>query len=579
MPMRIHSLVLLLLVAAVLVASPTAVAGAEAAAAPSRSSEGPSFAAQVEQWGVQEITLLSSRHYQNPFADVRLRCRFTSAGREVVVDGFYDGHQTWKARLMPDTPGHWTFTTVSNDAGLNGRSGSFDVDKPGAGNHGPVRVRNKYHFAYADGTPFFPLGTTFYDWLQRGPEVELRTLSTLGRSPFNKVRFMVLPFGGFSAQEVLFPYPQTGSGKFDFDRFEPEYFAHYEARLRDLQGLGIQADLILFHPYDRSHGFSSLDTAHAEAYLRYVVARFAAFRNVWWTLTNEFEIYPVQKDWRHLGERVAGADPYGHLLGIHNCCFDYYDNSQPWITHVILQDITLQRRTGGPRNDASLELNAREIGKPVMVDEYGYEGNRATAWGSLSAREVVEMHWSITMAGAYGSHGESYVHIAGGVLVGDSPERLGFLKAVLTQAPYAEMEPASASVHSADPTVTALAKPGAYYLIHFAPPKEVATWNLGSFGPATPARPLPVDPGPIAAFVPGGGPMAEVNLGDGVFQVELIDPWNMKVYLLGYTSGPQQFGSKIALGVVRLVKVDRPEPQAPFGTVAELMKRFEADPN
>jgi hypothetical protein len=150
------------------------------------------------------------------------------------------------------------------------------------------------------------------------------------------------------------------------------------------------------------------------------VARFAAFRNVWWTMTNEFEIYRVQKDWRSLGELVAGADPYRHLLGIHNSAFAYYDNSQPWITHVILQDITPQRRATRSENVAARELDARRIGKPVMVDEYGYEGNRNMAWGSFGARDLVEMHWSLTMAGAYGTHGETYVHIPGGELVGDS---------------------------------------------------------------------------------------------------------------------------------------------------------------
>ena len=53
-------------------------------------------------------------------------------------------------------------------------------------------------------------------------------------------------------------------------------------------------------------------------------------------------------------------------------------------------------------------LDARQFEKPVVVDEYGYEGNIAMTWGSIAPREAVEMHWSIVMAGAYGSHGESY---------------------------------------------------------------------------------------------------------------------------------------------------------------------------
>ena len=387
------------------------------------------YAPRVEQWGVQELTLRSSHNYDNPFREVRLQGRFQSAGREVTVDGFYDGDHTWKIRFMPDVAGKWTFTTSSTDVELNSKTGAFAAEAPGRGNHGPVVVSKRYHFAYADGTPFIPLGTTLYNWLNRTPDLELRTLATLSKNPFNKVRFLVFPkWMVFNRVDPpRFPYQRDTAGKLDLERFDPEFFAHYEARIRDLGALGIEADIILFHPYDK-WGFAQMDAAHDDAYLRYVIARFAAFRNVWWTLANEFDVFPKQKDWRHLGELVASADPYHHLRGIHNCCTGFYDNSEPWITHVILQDITLQRRSATSRADGWLALDARRIGKPVMVDEYGYEGNNGMAWGNLGPREAVEEHWAITMAGAYGSHGETYIHpghllwwSVGGELVGDSP--------------------------------------------------------------------------------------------------------------------------------------------------------------
>jgi hypothetical protein len=123
-------------------------------------------------------------------------------------------------------------------------------------------------------------------------------------------------------------------------RFDPEFFAHYESRIRDLQALGIEADIILFHPYDK-WGLSTMDERHDEASLRYVVARFSAFRNIWWTLANEFDLFQKQKDWHHLGDLLAKIDPYGHQRGIHTSVLAFYDNLQSWITHVILQDVTL----------------------------------------------------------------------------------------------------------------------------------------------------------------------------------------------------------------------------------------------
>ena len=539
--------------------------------------EASSFAPRVEQWGVQEVTVRSSRSYNNPFADVRLQGSFRSQGKEITVDGFYDGVHTWKIRFMPETAGNWTFTTISADPELNGKTGSFVTGPPGRGNHGPAVVHNRYHFAYADGTPYFPLGTTIYNWLNREPDLEIRTLATLSRNPFNKVRFLLFPKWMFfnRVEPPRFPYMQTGPGKFDLDRFNPEFFAHYEARIRDLQALGIEADVILFHPYDK-WGFSAMDQFHDEAYLRYVVARFAAFRNVWWTLANEFDVFPAQKDWRHLGELLAALDPH-HLRGIHNCCTAFYDNSQSWITHVILQDITPQRRSSAARNDSSIALDARKIGKPVVVDEYGYEGNNGMAWGNLGPREAVEEHWAITMAGAYASHGETYVnpgHLlwwsVGGELVGEAPPRLGFLKKIMSEAPYTEMEPVSDVVENGSALMAALAKRGSYYLFHFGQAKETADWNIGFFGPATPSQPLAGKPAGLAAFKPSVSPV--FHIGEGTFRVEMIDTWNMKVYLLGYTTGPEQkFQPAIAPGLMRFVRVDRPEAGAPVGSVTDLL--------
>jgi hypothetical protein len=188
----------------------------------------PFFAPNVEQWGVQEVTLRSPRTYENPFADVRVQGRFQSQGKAITVDGFYDGDHTWKIRFMPETPGTWTFTTVSTDSDLDGKSGSFVAASPARGNHGPVVGHNRYHFAYADGTLYFPLGTTLYNWLNSGRDLEIRTLATLSRNPFNKVRFLVFPKWMLfnHVEPPRFPYIQTASGKVDLDRFDPDFFAY-----------------------------------------------------------------------------------------------------------------------------------------------------------------------------------------------------------------------------------------------------------------------------------------------------------------------------------------------------------------
>ena len=88
--------------------------------------------------------------------------------------------------------------------------------------------------------------------------------------------------------------------------------------------MGIQADLILFHPYDR-WGYSRMNLEQQNFYLRYVVNRFSAYHNVWWAMANEFDLFrwkPVS-EWESNAETVCRQDPYRHLRSIHNCMTMY----------------------------------------------------------------------------------------------------------------------------------------------------------------------------------------------------------------------------------------------------------------
>src|SRR5438309_2127801 len=77
---------------------------------------------------------------------------------------------------------------------ISGRTGEFTCVQASANNHGPVSAVNTFHFAYADGTPFVPISTTLYGWVnQRSDELQEQTLATLKASPFNRIRMMVLP--------------------------------------------------------------------------------------------------------------------------------------------------------------------------------------------------------------------------------------------------------------------------------------------------------------------------------------------------------------------------------------------------
>ena len=115
----------------------------------------------IARWDHIEIAL-PGPSAGNPFLDVTLSAVFRFKHRTVTVPGFYDGAGKYKIRFMPDELGAWAWTTASNAPALNGQSGAFQCIAPAVENHGPVSVRDTFHFGYADGAPFVECGTTCY---------------------------------------------------------------------------------------------------------------------------------------------------------------------------------------------------------------------------------------------------------------------------------------------------------------------------------------------------------------------------------------------------------------------------------
>jgi len=445
---------------------------------------------RTERWSVYEVRLQGPEG-GNPFLDVVLSAQFKYKHRVVEAEGFYDGDGSYCIRFSPDALGAWSYLTRSNCSELDGKTGQFTCVEPASGNHGPVAVRNTYHFAYADGTPYFPIGTTCYAWSHQGDHLEEQTLATLRESPFNKLRMCVFPkhYVYNQNEPVYHPFARAEAGGWDFARFNPKFFQHLERRVGDLCQLGIEADIILFHPYDR-WGYAAMPGEADDRYLRYVVARLAAYRNVWWSMANEYDLMQTKTmaDWDRFFRIVRESDPYQHLCSIHNCR-QFYDHRKPWVSHCSVQRSDLSR-AGEWRDD---------YGKPVVVDECQYEGDIKEGFGNIPARELVHRFWLGTVAGCYVGHGETYRHpkdilwwSKGGVLHGQSPKRIAFLRRILEEGPSDGLEPKSRWVAGRE---------GEYYLFYFGV-HQPSVWTFD----------LP----------PGA-----------TYRVEVIDTWEMTITPIG----------------------------------------------
>lgn len=408
----------------------------------------------VEKWGMLEISA-PGRTEGNPFTDYTCTATFKGKNETVAVDGFYDGEGVYKARFMPSFEGDYAYEMAGSFGGTV--TGRFTATAPGEGNHGPMRVVNQFHFAYEDTTPYYSVGTTCYAWAHQPEDIHRQTLKELDKGYFNKMRFCVFPkhyIHNFRDPET-FPYegtPMDNSGlseetftyeidtsgnHWDFTRFNPEHFRRIERCIVELQERGVEADVIVMHPYDR-WGFKSMTAEQDDLYWKYVIARFAAYRNVWWSLANEYDLLFGKKleDWERYAQILCEKDPYRHLRGIHNC-MAFYDHSRPWITHCSLQRQDLYRHV-----EYTDEYRTR-WGKPVVWDEISYEGNIDMGWGNISGQELTRRFWEAAMRGGYAGHGETFVDEEndilwwshGGPLHGESPARIKFLHKILSETP------------------------------------------------------------------------------------------------------------------------------------------------
>ncbi len=405
---------------------------------------------QVGRWGMYEVSI-SGPSEGNPYTDHWVKAVFCGNYEEKEVTGFYDGEGIYKVRFMPSYEGLYQYQIESDfDDSVEG---NFEVGPAESGNHGPMRILNTYHFAYEDGTPYFSIGTTCYAWVFQKEEIRKATLKQLADSAFNKIRFCLTPkhYIHNLVDPVTFPYEGTPIDRshiteenffkgdweydfpndFDYTRFNPKHFQLLDDMIAELGKLGIEADLIVMHPYD-CWGFSSMTKEQDDLYWNYVVNRYSAYHNVWWSFANEWDLMTSKtvEDWERYAQIVLEHDPYNHLRGIHNC-IHLYDLSRPWITHCSLQRIDVTKTV------EETEAYRERYHKPVVWDEVCYEGDIEQGWGNISGQEMIRRFWEGVCRGSYVGHGETYIHpddilwwSHGGTLHGESNERLKFLSKI-----------------------------------------------------------------------------------------------------------------------------------------------------
>jgi len=402
---------------------------------------------------------------------------------------------------------------------------AFNSTAGGIAPNGFIRVHpdNPYAFAYADGTPFFPMGDTCYGLYSDSPITPaLRThyLKTRRSQRFNFVRMGVIHSPTHGHTDLTY-WPWGGTPeKPDLDRFNPQFFRGLDAVLTEMQTVGMNAELIVLNYYLRPFTDVKAWTPQRERqWLRYVTARYAAFPNLsLWTIANEYETHPEGRyrldvpddpDWAKATARfIKQHDPYRHPVTVHPVVSATTRGSSPrdpfdppWrIGEFFGKDDAmdvLSQQTGqagegvvwdeqlqcwkGDAPDLVASLRAdRRYSRPVLNTESGYEYLRGHPTEKKQVHHTDKVRhstWRIVCAGGYfaaGFHGtighsDSWNRI-------DAPNRysfvvkdegaaaqLGLLYDFFTSLPFWRMQPFEAV---APETAVALAEPGQVYVVY-----------------------------------------------------------------------------------------------------------------
>ena len=129
-------------------------------------------AIEVPVWTKLDLVLNAEARYDNAYVEVDVWVDLEGPGFSKRVYGFWNGGSEFVVRVLATKPGEWRWRSGASvgDPGLAGRSGSFSArawsDEDLAENPNRrgmvVATEDQRGLQYADGTPFFLLGDTWW---------------------------------------------------------------------------------------------------------------------------------------------------------------------------------------------------------------------------------------------------------------------------------------------------------------------------------------------------------------------------------------------------------------------------------
>jgi len=343
-----------------------------------------------------EITLTAAADYNDPFNEVEVDAVFTDpSGKQLKVPAFWAGGKTWKIRYASRVEGSHSFTTVcskNTDIGLQDIKGKVEIKKYKGDNllltHGAISIaKDKRHFAYQDGTPFFWMGDTWWMGLTKRlvwpGDVKLLAADRIKKG-FNVVQIIA---GLYPDMPAFDPRGENEAGfpwEANYTSIRPAYFDDADNKIFYLAEQGIAPCIVGAWGYH----LPWLGVDKMKKHWRYLIARWGALPVIWCAAGETTMAFYLAKDqqkkdeeaflkngWTEVIQYVKDTDPYKRILSTHAAY--HCRTTRESINKPELLDFDMQQTGHG--NVASLQSAQALDGwrdqpvMPVMSGESRYE--------------------------------------------------------------------------------------------------------------------------------------------------------------------------------------------------------------
>lgn len=354
---------------------------------------------QPAPWrGVYEVVLTSMQTPVQPFNPGLVQVTFTPPrGNDITVDAFYDGGSVFRARAYCEHPGNWTWRCSSQDTILNGKQGKFKVIESKLPGKLRLHPEDRQQFVFDNGDWFLHIGETGYRYLTTTEKKWKPYIDQAVMMGAIKIRTWFCQ--GRHDVQILFSDDRSS--------LNLAYWQEMDRRLTYAleQYPQVQFQLIPYGEDTEELKRYAADDKMAKFIAQYTQARFSAYPNVQWCISNDREVISGGEETgrkilastiHQIAQDMRRRDPWGTLLTNHQSRFKGYHFSRAeWSDITTLEDLD---QVAG-----ELILQYRGTSEnPVVLDEDRYETYREPDHPRYFFRRLM---WSSLLSGGHATYG------------------------------------------------------------------------------------------------------------------------------------------------------------------------------